>query len=524
MPGSTHSFKCPDCGAVIPFDGTRPSPAPAEQRAGPTCAAPRVTVSAIPIGPVARPSIVGCLMPVLLATGIVAFTVWRLGQVSFGSVSPVAQALGTTATNRTRMLQPGRLLPLPGGNDQLFAIARNYGGSQYPDALVRYDVTTGARAWEQAGTYQSQFTADAARVFLSSKSRLTAHDRASGRVLWQVNLADEIHASCDECLAVVGSRVVARTRDDTLQMFDAATGRIVFSRALGRPNRLAVFDDRLLVIAPRRTGAQVDATVIDADGRDERTFPVRCAAEWGAGALGWSDFTWVDAPAHALLAWYEGGCVQRYDLDTGRLTSSAATSRSASFGSAPAVVSGAGVLYLGEGENLHALPLDGGRPTRLMSEADFSLRPIGASAGVVAVRARRTRGTEHFELWGVDARNGRRLWQITMRDGARPMDPPDEFNGTLARDRDDSAFAAHVDGTALRVVRAGGRSGLWVSVESVDLATGTATGEARLPIEASDHVSAPRVFAWRGPVAWLLLDGRATAIDTAAGTVIARIP
>jgi outer membrane protein assembly factor BamB len=517
----------------VPFDAASQVPAVCCAHCGNTVAIPEslrprtehvaINVSQIPRGPVARPSAVGCLVPLLLAGGIIAFTTWRMGSISFGPPQQPFQHAETAVTTRTRILQPERLLP-GAGSEQIFAIVRNYGGSKHQDALARFDLASGARTWELPATYQSAFAADDRRVFVTSKSRLGAYDRANGSAIWEVSLSDEVQGDCEDCLGAFAGRVVAHTKDEALQVFDAATGRAVMSRELGRPNRVSIVGDRLLVIARDAKGGAVNATVIDADGREAVSFPVRCSAEWGSGALGWSDFTYADASSGTLVAWYEGGCVQRYDLAAGALTSSIVTDRTASLGANAAVVPANGVLYLGEDENLHALPLSGGRPIRLANAPDYSIRPIGTSGAVVVVRARRRVGSTRFEIWGIEARTGARLWQLKMGDGARPVEPPDEFIGTLAPDRDDVAFTAHVDGDRLRIVKAGGRGGPWVSVEVVDLATGTSKGEKRISVEASDHWNAPRVFGWRGPVVWLLVDGRATSIDTAEGKILSQIP
>jgi outer membrane protein assembly factor BamB len=481
----------------------------------------------IPKGPVAHPSLRGCLVPALLAGAIVAFTVWRMTAISFapfGAIAPLKEALRTSVSSRTRILQPGRLLASPGG-DQLFVVVRNFEQSRYTDALARFDLATGTRAWEQPASYQSSFVADASRVYVTHKSRLVAYDREKGTALWEAALSDQVQATCDGCLGLVGARIVAHTADETLQMFDGATGRVVMSRELGRPNRVAVVGDRLLVVARDRKTSTVQAVVVDADGRDERTFPVRCPGEWGNnGALGWNDFAYADPATRTLVAWYQGGCVQRYDLSTGTLVSKASTSNAASIGSNAAVLAANGVLYLAEDENLHALAPGASRPVLVANVPDYSLRPVGASRSVVVLRARRRIGSTHFEIWGLDARTGVRLWQIKMGDGARPMEPPDEFVGILAPDRDDTAFAADVSGDRLRVVRAGGKGGPWVSVETVDLATGTSRGEKRVQVDAGDHWSAPRTLGWRANAVWLLVDGRATAIDLEAGTVLSRVP
>ena len=87
-------------------------------------------------------------------------------------------------------------------------------------------------------------------------------------------------------------------------------------------------------------------------------------------------------------------------------------------------------LYFSNGNDLLAVDKASGNMKVLLTNPDYELLPLAMAGDKLIVRARKTRGTEIFQLWGVDAASGSPVWQLDLT-GASPIDPPNEMAGLI---------------------------------------------------------------------------------------------
>lgn len=139
------------------------------------------------------------------------------------------------------------------------------------------------------------------------------------------------------------------------------------------------------------------------------------------------------------------------------------------------------------------------------------LIPLAMSGDNLIVRAKKTRGTAQFGLWGVNADSGVITWQRTLKN-ADPIDPPDEMAGLV--DDTDWAWTWHLTDTGLVLLMFSGEPNQ-VVVETLNSADGTSIGKQIIPIKkiSGDFYSIPAIISWQGPIAYMDIEGDFYSLD-----------
>ena len=131
------------------------------------------------------------------------------------------------------------------------------------------------------------------------------------------------------------------------------------------------------------------------------------------------------------------------------------------------------------------------------------------------MRARRTRGTEKFELWGVNAASGESAWQMDMQ-GASPIDPPNEMSGLV--DNNDFGWTWKLAPTGLVVITFRGEPNQ-LTLETFNPADGTSLGKQTVPLKtiSGDFYSIPAVIGWQGNLLYLDIESNIYSLDVSTG-------
>jgi hypothetical protein len=154
----------------------------------------------------------------------------------------------------------------------------------------------------------------------------------------------------------------------------------------------------------------------------------------------------------------------------------------------------------------------------LLVNEDYEFVPLAVSGDTLIVRARRTRGSERFELWGVNANSGGQEWSVELED-AKPLDPPNELVGLV--DEDESGWAWHLTSTELLLLDFQAVPNQLV-LTTINPADGSTTSEIAVPLEndGSEFYSVPTVVGWWNQVVYFVLDTQVYAVDTTSGEVL----
>jgi outer membrane protein assembly factor BamB len=172
-------------------------------------------------------------------------------------------------------------------------------------------------------------------------------------------------------------------------------------------------------------------------------------------------------------------------------------------------------LYFSNGNDLLAVDKSSGNMKVLLTNPDYELLPLAMAGDKLIVRARRTRGTEIFQLWGVDAASGSQVWEVDTQ-GSAPIDPPNEMSGLI--DNTDSGWTWRLASTGLVVSKFQAQPNQLV-LETFNPATGTSLGKQAIPLKgiSGDFYDIPTMIGWQGNIAYLNIDLSIYSLDVTTG-------
>jgi hypothetical protein len=243
--------------------------------------------------------------------------------------------------------------------------------------------------------------------------------------------------------------LIIRSVDQMLHALDAATGETIWQVRLNDDTALssrfglvgfAVAGQQVLVIDGSEDAGHVkELRFYDImDGTVIRQLSLTCADP--AGNLSDKAFDWqspvlVDERNHKIYALIAGlgfsSCVQSWDITSGepvwqiQLPEDTTLARDVQGGlylnpSGPFFVLGEESLYVPVATTVSdsaivRLDLNSGQLYPLPVVEDFATMPLGEQDRVLVVRAKRTRGSERTELWGLEKDSGERFWQHELQ-------------------------------------------------------------------------------------------------------------
>jgi outer membrane protein assembly factor BamB/ribosomal protein L7/L12 len=360
-------------------------------------------------------------------------------------------------------------------------------------------------------------------VYAASLADLLAYQAGDGSLAWHAVMPDRLNYG-DASLLVTGGRVLAITLDQSIQAYDAATGTLVWTRRLsGYDRTLRMVGSSLVVYDYIGEDYTYSLVFLDpTDGREQRVITPACPYdEYSSATLDPDSGLLYDDGENALYLVFDSspGCIQRLDLASGQISWQTLDEDWYTFSSDG--FNGLLMddrLYFSTGDQILAVDKTTGLLQTLLADEDNELLPLAVSADTLIVRLRRTRGSERFELRGLDIASGRMLWQMDMGN-ARPVDPPDEMAGLV--DENDAGWTWSLVAGQLVLIQFQAAP-TQLLIQTVDPADGTLAAEITIPLKSvtSDFYSIPEVIAWRGELVYFSLDATIFCVNILTGEVI----
>jgi hypothetical protein len=296
------------------------------------------------------------------------------------------------------------------------------------------------RTQTDSGLPEFNVSAGNGLLYVTFDDQLKALSAVDGEMVWESGLSDLVDERCEGCIQVVGDRVLVLTVDNVLHGFNASTGQ---GKWLVRLNEdtpphtgegriaFAIVGDQLAIQDRIEVGDRSREAIVIYDPQDGR--PVRnlvpTCSDWPA-----IDLAIID-PVTDQIVFVDSGigfdpfCAESWDPATGQLRwksvadssmhpafnvsdlmSTANRAEHAAFGPRFVFLGGDALIEDLDGV-IMAIDRQGGEVFRLLAEPDYELAPLGATEEMLALHARRTRGSERNEIWGVDVEGGATIWK-----------------------------------------------------------------------------------------------------------------
>lgn len=481
----------------------------------PVAPRPQITGTPVTVTTPRRASRLGCILGLsvlIFVGGILAFIFLQTG----GPVLDMLVANG-----------PAILVPSDPGNPDVAASFYNVSDETYQVGLL--EAENGRLAWRSESlTGESSFDAlaqDDEKIYAANSTRLLAYNKSDGSLAWQTSMPDRLNYS-KATLLVTAGRVLTSNVDQSIQAYDAATGSQVWSRRLsGYDRALRMMGDSLVLVD--YLGDSYDYGLIFIDprtGSEQRTLAPGCVQDEYTTLTLDPDSPLIFDPASNSLIFFSDyihGCIQRLDLVSGQPDWQVLPEQSFSFSPFGVVAFESNRdIFFNTDSRLLAVNKSSGSVRQLLDNEDFEFLPLALSGDTLLVRARRTRGSERFELWGVDAGSGSRLWQLDMGN-AGPVDPPNEMIGLV--DSDESGFTWKIlnDQLVLVYFQANPHQLL---IRTLDPSSGAVLSELPVKLKAvtGDFYSIPEVIGWQENRLYLSLEADLYCVDVVTGEILFR--
>ena len=439
-----------------------------------------------------------------------------------GIVAVVLLQSGGPFTPRLFAVNPAILLTSDAGAPPDVA-ALFYNSDKDTRLIGLVDGSTGKLRWQaeplSGDGYAEALAQNADLLYAAHGTDLLAYRISDGSLAWQAQMPDKLNYS-EGSLLVTDGRVLTLNLDQSLQAYNAATGELVWSRRLaGYDRTLRLMGDSLVLLDYIDDSYTYSLVFLNpADGSQKRVITPTCQYdEYSSNTLDTDSGLLYDEAENILYLVYDSssGCVQRLDLASGQVTWQAIAEDSFSFSPYGFnALNTHSTLYFSNGSQLLAVDKRAGTLKTLLSNEDSDFVPLVITGDRIIVRARRTRGTERFELWGLDLASGERLWQMEV--GAAPIDPPNELVGLV--DDTDTGWTWKLVAGNLALIKFQAAPNQLV-LDTLNPADGTLVSEQVVALNkvVGDFYSVPMVIGWQDTLLYVSLDSRIYAVDVSTG-------
>jgi outer membrane protein assembly factor BamB len=350
-------------------------------------------------------------------------------------------------------------------------------------------------------------------IYTANGANLSAYKIADGTLVWQAEMKDSLNYG-DVPLLVTAGRVIADTADQSITAYDAASGDLIWNRKTDYTDRsLRLMGDSLVVVDSNGDSSGENLFFLDpVSGSQQQRLTLVCTLDNQDSQIDSDTGLVYDAKGNALYLVFEQGCVQRIDLAGKQQTWNSVDENTFNFlyeGFTP-LISDTDV-YFSNGSDLVQVTKSDGAIKTLVSNPDYRLVPLVQDKDTLIVRAKRTRGTTRFELWGIDAATGSVTWQKVL-EKAEPIDPPDEMAGLV--DDNDWAFTWYSSADGLVLLTFSGEPNQ-LTLETLNPDDGTSRTKHTLSLSrvSGDFYSIPSVISWQGNVVFLNIDSNLYQLD-----------
>ena len=416
------------------------------------------------------------------------------------------------------LLEPAILLPVSDSPSDIIAEARRYDKDPYPTSLVRISSANGQVVWETPAfpgkdiNLDGLYT-DGIRVFLAMDDNLIAYNAPDGKVLWQAKLSDKLNYCNNgkDCVLNYQSVVMILTKDDMLHALDATSGKQLWElRIASSSDGMHMYKD-MLVIAVE-------------DSKTKRDFIDFLDFKTGEEMMRITpqDYYYSYSPLNFgqdSLYFNTNSVMEKWDL-SGSQPKLAWHKETDSFSPNEKGFLGKDTFYLMIDHGLNSVNLASGESTLFLQNEDYEFTPLSEQGDQLIVLARRTRGTEKFEIWPVNLQT-REVGQTIAMGVGKLYDTNYE---TISK-TDEFVWTWQVYNDVFYIVKFM-VSPSQVSIDSYNLKTWAKTATQTLPLSkiGQDSYGLRSVIGWQRRYLFTLLETESYALDIEKGKWILTPP
>jgi len=381
------------------------------------------------MGSATKRMVLGYAMTAAIVAGVAGFSSWQSHRLVTQATEAASSAVRRTSTRSPRAEPDNGIgtalkeLPRAQGGYDLLTTLRDSSPSEHQHALGLFDGKSHQLVW-RAGAFRREadrgaIAADDTNVYVLDDPNVSAIRLRDGALLWQASIATGFSSSCEGCVRALKGRLLVVENDGTLEAFDAANGRVAWSKKLAdRPRRLLLAGERVVVgSAPAGRDQRVTLDFLDpSDGHVVKSVQPSCINK----AFHRPEYTNNVSPllfepdggtVYAMFGFFSH-CVQAWDVETGQRRWS--TYISGWDSNSPPILGSDAVWFTENGHASIGLDKATGAIRTLEAEKDYRVVPLFAPGKILVVKAAPEWDSGRVALWGLEPTSGKRLWQFQI--------------------------------------------------------------------------------------------------------------
>jgi hypothetical protein len=421
----------------------------------------------------------------------------------------------------------GAALPIPASGDVSASglLITNWDPRQEAETVyVTYVVKDGnARKtlWEKEiakydGWYIPRAIFDESRIYYLAGERLLAFDQKDGSTAWEASLSDLVSTSCENCIQKVKGQLIVLTLDYVLQGIDASSGELAWSVRLNDSSTAyegfsAVGGQVVLSDRTEPEGADKAVHVFSPDnGSLIRTLAPTCPE---IDYQPWFRDMFVDRSSGGGQVIFLYMCmsdpyVQSWALASGEMAWQQLLPEDADI-SVDSFLLSRDTLYLDVYKGRLEISLSTGQTESLPEpDPDYEFILLEEYEGTLIGKARRTRGSERHELWGLEG-VAERIWSYEL-----------ETDTLLDVDSGSADWAYHFTPDGIVLIQALDAPEEHISVVVLNPQNGQVIQQVEAPIEGDSLEG----VAWDSDAAYVTVRGNLYTIDLKTLTITPEWP
>lgn len=356
---------------------------------------------------------IGLLVGVLFISGIIAF-----GFIASSKTSLPVIAGAKIYSLLNPIILSGQGLP---NENQLLAISYN---SDESHRLTMLDFSkTIPLQWQsedlEVQPYLINFRVTGENVLVAAKTGLTLYRQKDGVKLWETSLSDQLPVNCSECLQATADKVFVLTQLGILHAFDLESGKQLWRVTFSDFNAaIYVFQGNPLVVNSESNVVKISLFDGNTGTLKDEISPICPNHVFEDNDQLFELYSTIIPDLqqnnfYLLYGFWEPGCVEKWSADGMNRDWQEFISEEL-VRSKPRYLFGDEQIFISEqsGNQVWKVALQNGKADLFFQDENYSLTPLLIQDQTLVLEAKRNKGSTRYELWGIDANNGKRIWQI----------------------------------------------------------------------------------------------------------------
>ncbi len=369
-------------------------------------------------------------------------------------------------------------------------------------------------------TYLIRIKQSDQKIVMVSKTSVSVLQKSSGTKIWETSLSDQLPNACESCFQITETTIFALTQIGTLHAIDLETGQQKWALNFDDwHDEIVVFDNNPIVVRDV-DGIPTLTTLDGATGQVISESNPTCP-----------NYIFTDDPQefelnskivqnqrnyYLLYGFWEPGCFEKWDPVTSTRDWQTLLPEDLARGDQDFLFSEESVfLSKNNGNEIWQVNLETGDAKQILKNEDYYIQAVIVQNDILIVEADRIKGSNRFELWGIDLNTSQRIWQYIPKAAVSMRENPSSIV-------DSSGFFAYQALTDQFVLLQAFDDPPILTFDLIDIKSGVSKSQTSYTL-GEQTIFSLDIIGWQDQIVWMDID-KITAFDSFTGQLLTQWP